>query len=233
MKKGQNRTSIIWKIPKSELFEIVQRETSLARIIKHFGLNASSNYKTLKRRLNEENIDYSHIPLGVGSNKGRLIPKTLKPLKEVMIKNSTYDRGSLKKRLLKNKMLKNYCYNCGLPAFWNGKKLILVLDHINGVNNDHRLKNLRMLCPNCNSQTDTFAGKTHKIRYNCKQCGVSITRYAKSGYCSSCYGKIYVRRKVKDRPSKKQLLKKIKKTNYCAVGREYGVSDNTIRKWLK
>jgi len=51
-------------------------------------------------------------------------------------------------------------------------------------------------------------------------------------YCSDKCSKIN-RRKVRNRPSKKQLLKEIEETNYCIVGRKYGVSDNTIRKWLK
>jgi 5-methylcytosine-specific restriction endonuclease McrA len=48
---------------------------------------------------------------------------------------------------------------CGQQPMWNGKQLVLILDHINGINNDNRLENLRLLCPNCNSQTPTFAGR--------------------------------------------------------------------------
>ena len=50
------------------------------------------------------------------------------------------------------------CQKCGISE-WLGNPLTLQLDHINGVNNDHRLTNLRFLCPNCHSQTDTYAGK--------------------------------------------------------------------------
>ena len=49
-------------------------------------------------------------------------------------------------------------WECGISE-WLGNPLALQLDHINGVNNDHRLTNLRFLCPNCHSQTDTYAGK--------------------------------------------------------------------------
>ena len=48
---------------------------------------------------------------------------------------------------------------CGNNGTWNGKKLVLQLDHINGNNKDQRLMNLRFLCPNCHAQTDTFCGK--------------------------------------------------------------------------
>lgn len=51
------------------------------------------------------------------------------------------------------------CSICGNTGEWNSKKLVLQLDHINGIHNDNRIENLRLLCPNCHSQTDTFCGK--------------------------------------------------------------------------
>ena len=48
---------------------------------------------------------------------------------------------------------------CETLPTWKGEKLILVLDHINGINNDNRLKNLRFVCPNCESQLPTYKSK--------------------------------------------------------------------------
>ncbi len=59
-------------------------------------------------------------------------------------------------------VMSNECSDCGQGEKWNGRTLVMVLDHINGVNDDNRLENLRMLCPNCNSQTDTFAGRNKR-----------------------------------------------------------------------
>ncbi len=83
----------------------------------------------------------------------------LVPFAAVLVRGSTYHRGSLKKQLVRRKLLKEVCAVCGLAPVWEGERLTLVLDHINGVNDDNRLENLRFLCPNCNSQTDTFAGR--------------------------------------------------------------------------
>lgn len=67
-----------------------------------------------------------------------------------------------------------------------------------------------------------------KKEYKC-ECGIKINR--KSNHCKKC---AYLKqRKIKNRPPYEQLLKEIKKLNYCGVGRKYGVSDNAIRKWKK
>lgn len=73
-----------------------------------------------------------------------------------------HSRGGLKRRLIKGSIVKNECSECGNPPEWNEKKLTMILDHINGVNNDNRVENLRLLCPNCNSQTATFSGRNIK-----------------------------------------------------------------------
>lgn len=51
------------------------------------------------------------------------------------------------------------CEVCALPDEWQGSQLILEINHINGRHNDNRPENLRLLCPNCHSQTETFCGR--------------------------------------------------------------------------
>jgi 5-methylcytosine-specific restriction endonuclease McrA len=78
---------------------------------------------------------------------------------EVFIEESTYPRHRLKGRILKQNLIEYKCQCCGIKDEWNKQKLVLQLDHINGINNDNRLENLRFLCPNCHSQQDTFAAR--------------------------------------------------------------------------
>ncbi|MDQ6929159.1 MAG: HNH endonuclease [Candidatus Eremiobacteraeota bacterium] len=72
-------------------------------------------------------------------------------------------RPHVKRRLLEAGILKNVCDECGLSE-WQRKPLSMHIDHINGTNDDHRLENLRMLCPNCHSQTATYAGRNKRLK---------------------------------------------------------------------
>lgn len=108
------------------------------------------------------------------------------------------------------------------------KKITLQLDHINGINNDNRVENLRFLCPNCHSQTSTYTGKnTKKNKVNkCVDCGKIITR--SSTRCRSCSKKLQPNKKPNKDILEKTLLEN--KYNFSKVGRIFGVSDNAVRK---
>ena len=78
---------------------------------------------------------------------------------EILIENSNYPRHRLKQRIINQKLIEYSCQECYNKGFHNGKLLVLQLDHINGINNDNRIANLRFLCPNCHTQQDTYAAK--------------------------------------------------------------------------
>lgn len=165
------KTSPIWTIDKKEFKKICKKSNSLAEILRQFNLHeGAGNYKTLKKRIEEENIDISHIPKGRGHNKNRHFGNKL-PYEDwaklrLIIKKNYSGNFSIKKRLIEEGILKNICAICSLGDEWNGKKIIHIMDHINGNSKDNRIENLRIVCPNCNSQLDTFCSKNIKLKEN-------------------------------------------------------------------
>ena len=102
--------------------------------------------------------------------------------KELFVKDSKYrNRHRLKTRVIKSGQVPYECFKCKNPGEWQGKKLTLVLDHINGVKLDHRLSNLRFVCPNCDSQLPTY--KSRNIKYQKDK----TERFNLSGYDPNIY----------------------------------------------
>lgn len=93
-------------------------------------------------------------------NCGRIIVRPRQWTLERILAESK-SRYTIKRRLLQAGILRNVCDECGLSE-WRGRALSIQVDHVNGIRNDHRLENLRMLCPNCHSQTDTYAARNRK-----------------------------------------------------------------------
>lgn len=157
------KRSIIWKLSKDELSDIVKNSTSFCEILKKINVApVGGNVNTLKRRLNEEKIDFSHIPLGIKSNLGRKFDVEILTYDDLFVENCEHSRHALKRYIIKNNLIPYKCDICGNEGVWNNKPLVLILDHINGIRNDNRIENLRFLCPNCNAQQETFAGKNRK-----------------------------------------------------------------------
>ena len=88
---------------------------------------------------------------------GKNRPKV--PIEEILEGLHPYfQTGKVKKKLIQEKVFEYKCVECGISE-WNGKQLVLHLDHIDGDSSNHQKSNLRFLCPNCHSQTDTWCGK--------------------------------------------------------------------------
>lgn len=225
------KRSIIWKITKEHFLNVVKSSKSFSEILKHFGMtNKGGNCITLKKRCLEENVDISHIPTGNDSNRGRKFLKDKTPLKNVLVSNSSFSRSHLKKRIISEDVIEYKCEKCGNDGEWMGQKISLHLEHINGVSNDNRLENLCFLCPNCHSQTETYAGKNiPRVKYNCVECGKIITKSSKSKKCLSCIGKA---KRVFD-VTRETLESLLETKPMTKIGEMFSVSDNAIRKRCK
>lgn len=214
---------------KEILEQLVKESNSFSEILgKQNKTISGASIKLLKQKLDTYKISYSFI-----KNK-KVIAKTI-PLEEILQKNRPYKAQDLKQRLIKIGILKDECCLCGQSNTWNGKALTLQLDHINGDHNDNRIENLRVLCPNCHSQTETFGNKRKYDQKYCLDCGKEIGNH--STYCRTCAPKHSAQKNYKvskeDRPSKDELLELIKTKPFTVIGDMYNVTDNAVKKWCK
>ena len=147
-------------------------------------------------------------------------------LEDILVVNSKIKSSqSLKKRLLKEELLLYECAICGMGPEWHNKTLTLQLDHANGIADDNRLENLRILCPNCHTQTNTYGGKNRKtarlIKYECPIClliferleSIRKRRKGATQYCNNqCANKANGLKGLNSRYGKKRLPERIELT---------------------
>lgn len=215
---------------KEELQTIINESTTFAEVMKKLGYTANrgNSYMALRKYLSALDIDITKFKKPCNSHPSYTI-------EEILVKDTPYtNMSSLKKRLLENKLLEYKCSCCGIKE-WQNSPLVLQLDHINGDNRDNRIENLRLLCPNCHSQTKTFCRSTKERiipKKFCSICNKEIYHYSKYNLCHSCY--IQEKKKNSKCPEKDILEKDliIFKT-LKGMATKYNVTSGTIKEWLK
>jgi DNA-directed RNA polymerase subunit RPC12/RpoP len=225
--------SKIWSLTDKDFTELVQSSKTRVEIMEKLGLVVSGgSIQTLNDRLmslglfkalHERSLMDRRLQLSA------LHQQTSIPLEKILVVGSKAHGQTLLHRLVKAGLKSNVCVICGQEPFWNGKPLVLQLDHKNGEHSDNRLENLQIVCPNCHTQTNTFCGKHKSTKiYKCIRCGNTVTKKAR--LCKKCASDDM--RRVK-RPELNELLNSVNELGYKGTGRKYGVIDNTIRKWIR
>lgn len=229
--------NIINNLTKEEFNIVIKDSKCYAEILRKLNLRHEGGYyRTLKNRIKKESVDVSHFLTLSELMKGKSHKGWISKEKFLIrLENNLIKSDTIKIKLIEFSILPYECNECHIKNLWNNKKLILQLDHKDGNHRNNKLENLRWLCPNCHSQTDTFCGK-HKKKSKpnfCKNCNKNIHR--KSTICKKCSSKNYGLqiRKVKNRPSKEELLNLIIKYPFTEIARRFEISDNSVRKWCK
>ena len=144
-----------------EFRQAVADSLSVRQVLSRIGLvPAGGNYKTVHARVKLLGLDTSHFT-GAGWNVGSRFRMLGKPFswEGILTENSNYTSTTrLRNRLIKHGLKTGNCERCGLSE-WQGEAIPLELHHANGINNDHRLSNLHLLCPNCHALTNNYRGK--------------------------------------------------------------------------
>jgi hypothetical protein len=225
--------------------EAVADSLSYAEALRRLGMRAAGgNHLTLRKYVKVWGIPTDHFdPLfAQRTQPGR---RNVTPLEEILVENSNYSRGSLKKRLYATGLKKRKCELCRQGEDWRGRRMALILDHINGAATDNRIENLRIVCPNCASTLDTHCGRNLRLIQDriCEECGSGYRpNQVEQRFCSPYCGQHHERpntrvprpeRRKVPRPTYEQLKEDLSHMSWLAVGRKYGVSDNAVRKWIR
>ena len=213
-------------------------------VLRRLGLRAAGgNHRTIRRYAEEVwRIPTDHFDPDVVRREA--LGRAPVPLEQVLVEGSTYQRSVLKERLFVAGLKERRCELCGQGEMWHGRRMALILDHINGIHDDNRVANLRIVCANCNATLDTHCGRNTRLpqaERPCLRCGTPFfPRSARHRYCSRACGQRAPgssaprpASRVVERPPYDQLLREIDALGYAGVGGRYGVSDNAVRKWRR
>lgn len=138
----------------------VAASTTVSDVLRYLGIEVVGGHQThISRRIKALGIDTSHFrrPSRVGLPRQRHSPEQLLIRQEPT--SARRMQGDRLKRAMKELGIVEQCAMCGTEPLWRGHPLPLEVDHIDGDWRNNRIENLRLLCPNCHSTTDTYRGR--------------------------------------------------------------------------
>lgn len=239
--------SIFDSYSKRELEQVLRDYDTWSEILSVLGSYDKHNkmLPTLKKRLDFLKIDYSFVddrPIkrkeGVSRNQF-----TKHTDIEIFCKNNGLSMSVVKRAFKEHIEIPYECAICHLPPTWQGKPLVLTMDHVDGDTDNNEFTNLRWVCPNCDRQLSTYANRNKKRSSSrpllsmserktgkdiCPLCGKEKDKDAEC--CIECWNKL---KRTTEWPSREVLKFEIRNYSFLEIARKYNVSDNAIRKWCK
>ena len=152
----------IYKLSDEQFVELLKNSSTISEVLFKLGYSVKGNswgFAKIRQRMSDLNLDGSVF-------KGKSLITKYGSLhkvnaSDILKPNCKHARSVLRRYVIKNNLIPYRCAICGCVE-WQGRTLSLELDHINGINNDNRIENLRFLCPNCHSQTTTYGSRNQQ-----------------------------------------------------------------------
>jgi hypothetical protein len=152
----------IYKLSDEQFVELLKKSSTISEVLFKLGYSVKGNswgFAKVKQRMSDLNLDGSIFKGKSPITKYGTLHKV--NASDILKPNCKHARSVLRRYVIKNNLIPYRCAICGCVE-WQGRTLSLELDHINGINNDNRIENLRFLCPNCHSQTTTYGSRNQQ-----------------------------------------------------------------------
>ena len=230
----------------AQLINAVKTHSSLAAAIRSLGLrSAGSNSKLIKSHVIRLGLNTSHFRM----NTSGLIRRQALTVDQIFREHSPVVSTKLRVHVLKHNLIPYVCRECRNAGTHNGKPLTLQLDHINGVHDDARVDNLRFLCPNCHTQTPTYArrkstehrhSQRQTVEVPCDECGaIVVRRKSQHRHLKQNGSRTLCLQCNRDKPFQRKadwnlVVAEFKITGSCqGTGRKFGISGTTVKKIIE
>lgn len=152
----------IYKLSDEQFVKLLKNSSTISEVLFKLGYSVKGNswgFAKIRQRMSDLNLDGSVFKGKSPITKYGSLHKV--NASDILKPNCKHARSILRRYVIKNNLIPYRCAICGCVE-WQGRTLSLELDHINGINNDNRIENLRFLCPNCHSQTTTYGSRNQQ-----------------------------------------------------------------------
>lgn len=226
MSKQERRTTNVFNSMEEHVLKrLIAQSRSISHVFDQLQLRKSgASFRIFRAVIGEKNIDTSHF-----CTHGNLAPFIKRRnIEEVFQNGSKVANTTLRSKIMRNKLIPYQCKLCDNRGEWLGKPIVLQVDHIDGNRNNNCLENLRFLCPNCHSQTETFCGRVNRPTPHCPECG---REYRGAGRrCRKCSAKLAKRASGIQWPADEILASLVWEKPLTTVAIELKCSLTALRK---